>query len=96
MNSLVAVYCQYPGTIDNGTILLVGVVGKYEYRPYVRTIKHNEQIEYQCGKEFVRVGPAAATCVDGQWSPPSLPECKPKKHPRLLYIARGRRDAAMQ
>ena len=89
---LFAVYCQYPGTIPNGTIRLVGAMGKYEYRSYIRTIVHREQIEYQCDKEFVRIGPPAATCVDGEWSPPELPECRLKKHPRMLYIFRGRRD----
>ena len=43
-------YCPYPGTIKNGQILLVGVIGKYEYRQYVRRIGHNEEIEYQCAK----------------------------------------------
>ena len=31
-----AVYCPFPGFIDNGKILLVGNMGLYEYRPYVR------------------------------------------------------------
>ena len=43
-----SVYCPYPGTIDNGMILLVGVIGKYEYRPYVRNVGNYQQIEYQC------------------------------------------------
>ena len=43
-------YCDYPGKIKNGEILLVGEIGKYEYREYVRRIGHNEQIEYQCTK----------------------------------------------
>ena len=89
--SLVSVFCQYPGTIENGQILLVGVIGKYEYRPYVRRVAHNDQIEFTCDKEFKRVGPAGATCVDGQWSPESKPQCEPKQHPRPLYIYRGRR-----
>ncbi len=72
-----SVYCPYPGTIKNGQILLVGVIGKYEYRPYVRRIGHNEQIEYQCNKGFKRVGPLAATCVDGIWSPDMKPHCVP-------------------
>jgi hypothetical protein len=31
-------------------VLLVGKIGKYEYRPYVKYIGHNEQIEFQCDK----------------------------------------------
>ena len=31
-----AVYCPFPGFIDHGKILLVGNMGLYEYRPYVR------------------------------------------------------------
>jgi hypothetical protein len=30
------VYCPFPGFIDHGKILLVGEMGLYEYRPYVR------------------------------------------------------------
>lgn len=86
------VHCKYPGTIDNGQVLLVGVIGKYEYRPYAKSIVHNVQIEYHCDKEFKLVGPAAATCVDGQWSPENKPLCVQKQHPRPLYIYRGRRS----
>ena len=41
---------------------------------------------------YKRVGPHAATCVDGQWSPDSKPYCVPVQHPRLLYIFRGKRS----
>ena len=88
------VYCKWPGTILNGKVLLVGVIGRYEYRDYVKRKGHNEQIEFNCDKEFRRIGPAAATCVDGEWSPANKPECVPKQHPRPLYIYRGRRDIA--
>lgn len=86
------VHCKFPGTIENGTVLLVGVIGKYEYRPYAKSIVHNVQIEYHCEKEYKLVGPSAATCVDGQWSPENLPVCVQKQHPRPLYIYRGRRS----
>ena len=85
-------YCEYPGTIKNGQIYLVGVTGKFEYRHYISRISHNEKIEYHCGKEFQRIGPAAATCVNGQWSPPGLPSCLPKQHPPEVYIFRGLRS----
>ena len=32
----ILVYCPFPGFIDRGKILLVGNMGLYEYRPYVR------------------------------------------------------------
>ena len=32
----IAVFCPFPGFIDRGKILLVGNMGLYEYRPYVR------------------------------------------------------------
>ena len=41
---------------------------------------------------YKRVGPQAATCVDGQWSPDSKPYCVPGQHPRLMYIFRGKRS----
>lgn len=85
-------FCPYPGTIKYGHILLVGVIGKYEYRPYVRRIGHNEQIEFHCDKGYKMVGPPAATCVDGQWSPDNKPYCAPGQHPRMLYIFRGKRS----
>ena len=47
---LFAVFCEHPGSIMNGKILLVGVIGKYEYRPYVKNVWHNQQIEYHCDK----------------------------------------------
>ena len=88
------VYCNYPGTIENGQILLVGAIGKYEYRHYVRRIGHNEKIEYICHKGYKRVGPMAATCVDGLWSPKMKPFCVLGQHPKMLYIFRGKRDVA--
>ena len=87
-----SVYCPYPGTIENGIILLVGVIGKYEYRSYVKRTEHNQEIQYHCSKQFKRIGPAAATCVDGQWSPRQLPKCVPEQHPKLLYLFRGKRS----
>jgi len=63
-------FCDYPGAIANGNIYLVGVTGKFEYRPYISRTSHNEKIEYHCEPEYNRIGPVAATCVNGQWSPP--------------------------
>ena len=55
-------------------MLLVGAMGLYEYRPYVRKIRNNRQIMFQCDRGFELVGgPTGATCIDGHWSPPQLP-----------------------
>lgn len=85
-------YCDYPGTIEHGTILLVGAIGKYEYRAYVSRIGQNERIEYRCDKGYKLVGPVAATCVDGNWSPTVRTRCVLGQHPKMLYIFRGKRD----
>ena len=44
----VTVYCPHPGDLKNGKILLVGDIGKFEYRPYVRHAGQGEKIEYYC------------------------------------------------
>ena len=33
-----SVYCPYPGTVPQGRVLLVGNMGMYDYRPYVRKV----------------------------------------------------------
>ncbi|KAK2184378.1 hypothetical protein NP493_268g03054 [Ridgeia piscesae] len=83
------VYCNYPGTVEHGQVLLVGIIGKYEYRPYVRRIGQNEKIEFNCEKGYTHVGPRAATCIGGKWSPIEMPVCVPGRHPSL-HIFRGR------
>ncbi|ELT92507.1 hypothetical protein CAPTEDRAFT_223767 [Capitella teleta] len=90
------VYCEYPGTINNGDVLLVGRIGKYEYRSYVKGTGHNEVIEFHCHKGYKRSGPAASTCVNGDWSPANKPVCVPKQHPNLLpvFMYRSRRSSA--
>ncbi len=73
-SSSCAVFCPFPGFVENGKVLLVGSMGLYEYRPYVRKIRNNRQIMYQCNRGFILIGgPTGATCIDGEWSPPQLP-----------------------
>lgn len=72
--------CDYPGGLQNGFILLVGVKGKFQYRPYVRKIGQNEMIEFRCNKEYELIGSEGATCVDGKWSPENKPVCKLRHH----------------
>lgn len=68
------VYCPYPGLVEHGKILLVGNMGLYDYRPYVRKIANNKQIMYDCDKGYVlEEGPPGATCLGGKWSPRQLP-----------------------
>lgn len=69
------VYCPYPGLVQHGKILLVGNMGLYDYRPYVRKIANNKQIMYDCDKGYVlEEGPPGATCLGGRWSPRQLPK----------------------
>ncbi|GFX76377.1 protein lev-9 [Trichonephila clavipes] len=71
----IAVYCPFPGVIPNGRVLLVGYMGMYDYRPYVKKVTNNRQIMYECHRHFTLVdGPPGATCVDGQWSPKKMPK----------------------
>ncbi|KAI4468139.1 complement component-related sushi domain-containing [Holotrichia oblita] len=85
------VYCPFPGLIDNGKILLVGNMGLYDYRPYVRKITNNKQIMYDCDKGYILdEGPPGATCVGGKWSPSELPKCVLGQHPRLRWSRRKR------
>ncbi|CAB3368986.1 Hypothetical predicted protein [Cloeon dipterum] len=80
------VYCPFPGYIENGKVMLVGNMGLYDYRPYVRKVTNNKQIMYDCDRGYVlSEGPPGATCVGGQWSPKELPRCVPGQHPRLRW-----------
>jgi len=78
--------CEYPGNITHGRVLLVGHIGKYEYRQYVQPVGHNDHIQYECFKHYRLVGPSGSTCVNGTWSPPQLPRCEPKHHPDRYYL----------
>ena len=49
-------FCPFPGFVENGKVLLVGSMGLYEYRPYVRKIRNNRQIMYQCTRGYILVG----------------------------------------
>ncbi|XP_030753340.1 uncharacterized protein LOC115880296 [Sitophilus oryzae] len=85
------VFCPYPGIVENGKILLVGNMGLYDYRPYVKKVANNKQIMYDCEKGFVlSEGPPGATCVGGRWSPGELPKCLPGQHPRFRWNRRRR------
>ncbi|XP_015108907.1 uncharacterized protein LOC107035827 [Diachasma alloeum] len=85
------VYCAFPGYVPNGKVLLVGNMGVYDYRPYVKKVPNNKQIMYDCDKGYVlSEGPPGATCVGGKWSPTELPACLPGQHPRIRWSRRRR------
>lgn len=82
------VFCPFPGFVENGKVLLVGAMGLYEYRPYVRKIRNNRQIMFQCDRGFALVGgPTGATCIDGHWSPSQLPRCQESSHTKAKRSA---------
>lgn len=73
-NLFLSVYCSFPGYIPNGKVLLVGNMGLYDYRPYVKKIVNNKQIMYDCDKGYVlEEGPPGATCIGGVWRPVEMP-----------------------
>ncbi|XP_034950831.1 uncharacterized protein Hasp [Chelonus insularis] len=85
------VYCAFPGYVKNGKVLLVGNMGVYDYRPYVKKVPNNKQIMYDCDKGYVLdEGPTGATCIGGKWSPKELPTCLRGQHPRLRWSRRRR------
>ena len=87
----IEVYCSFPGYLENGKVLLVGNMGVYDYRPYVKKVPNNKQIMYDCDKGYVlSEGPPGATCIGGNWSPRELPACLPGQHPRLRWSRRRR------
>lgn len=76
-SSCVEVYCGYPGSIEHGRVMLVGLTGMYDYKPYIKKIPNNRQIAYECDTGFRLSDGAAngATCMNGQWKPDGLPNC---------------------
>ncbi|XP_054274318.1 uncharacterized protein LOC128994090 isoform X3 [Macrosteles quadrilineatus] len=93
------VYCPFPGYVENGKVLLVGNMGLYDYRPYVRKVTNNKQIMYDCNRGYVLAdGPPGATCIGGRWSPKQLPRCVPGQHPRLRWSrsVRSKRQALLR
>ncbi|XP_045762822.1 uncharacterized protein LOC123865673 [Maniola jurtina] len=85
------VFCPFPGYIENGKVLLVGNMGLYDYRPYVKKVVNNKQIMYECDKGYVlSEGPPGATCIGGHWSPRELPKCTLYQHPRIRWSRRRR------
>ncbi|XP_075734978.1 sushi, von Willebrand factor type A, EGF and pentraxin domain-containing protein 1 isoform X1 [Rhipicephalus microplus] len=86
------IYCPFPGSIEHGRVLLVGNMGMYDYRPYVRRVSNNRQIMFECRRGYTILhGPPGATCVDGRWSPSELPRCVRGSHPHVRQIRSARR-----
>ncbi|KAK7074282.1 hypothetical protein SK128_025923 [Halocaridina rubra] len=81
------IYCPFPGYLTDGRVMLVGNMGMYDYRPYVKKVRNNRQIRYECNKGYyLSEGPPGATCIDGRWSPKQLPKCSPLLHPRVQWL----------
>lgn len=94
--SFLAVYCSYPGNLENGRVMLVGSLGLHEYRPYVKNVVTNRQLTYECNKGFLLKGPPGSTCLNGEWQPSELPKCVPYNWAPLIsiqsdYLSRKRR-----
>ncbi|XP_043209139.1 sushi, von Willebrand factor type A, EGF and pentraxin domain-containing protein 1-like isoform X2 [Amphibalanus amphitrite] len=78
------VYCSFPGNLTDGRILLVGNMGLYDYREYVKKVRNDRMISFKCKKGYtLSSGPSGATCVDGHWRPPGFPTCTLDRHPTL-------------
>ncbi|XP_023215884.1 protein lev-9-like isoform X4 [Centruroides sculpturatus] len=93
------VYCKFPGYLENGRILLVGHMGMYDYRPYVKKVPNDKQVMYECNRHYtLSNGPSGATCVAGKWSPKELPQCVKGSHPNVRWIrsVRNRREKAIR
>lgn len=71
------IYCSFPGVIEHGRVLLVGLTGMYDYKPYIKRISNNRQIAYECenGYRLNDGAQSGATCMDGIWKPEGLPVC---------------------
>uniref|UniRef100_A0A0P5PLV4 Sushi, von Willebrand factor type A, EGF and n=1 Tax=Daphnia magna TaxID=35525 RepID=A0A0P5PLV4_9CRUS len=95
------IYCPFPGYIANGKVMLMGNMGYYDYRPYVKKVTNNRQIMYECdrGYKLDDDGPPGATCVAGRWSPKQLPRCVAEQHSRGRWarsIKSGRTPVAIR
>lgn len=88
------VYCPFPGFIENGRILLVGHMGMYDYRPYVKKVTNKKQIVFECDKGYFVSGAPGATCIDGSWSPKTLPQCIRGSHPVFNWFQRRRKRSS--
>ncbi|XP_064458816.1 sushi, von Willebrand factor type A, EGF and pentraxin domain-containing protein 1-like isoform X2 [Ornithodoros turicata] len=88
------IYCPFPGSIEHGRVLLMGNMGMYDYRPYVRRVINNRQIVFECDRGYTVRGPPGATCVGGEWSPNELPLCVRGSHPHVRQIRSARRRHA--
>ena len=90
---LSSVFCINPynvtGDILHGTINKVVDKGRFSFKKYMYSIRHGDQIEYQCDEGFRPAGHTGATCVDGQWRPAldnGTSICTPAIHPPFRHL----------
>ncbi|GFO25125.1 sushi, von Willebrand factor type a, egf and [Plakobranchus ocellatus] len=91
-------HCDNPGTLKNGKILKNGSNGKFDFHPYIVSIKHGERLTYECKRNYKLVGPRGAACVNGKWSPSHKPKCVEARHPvfrKIFYPHQERAPARM-
>lgn len=75
-------YCPNPGTIEHGKVYKKVPRGRFDFKPYMQTIRHGDRLQYDCDEGFRITGPGGATCVNGQWQPPLAgTKCTPAIHP---------------
>lgn len=66
----VSVYCDAPGSIENGKALLVGELGLYDYRNQLQRFMHNQKVIFECDEGFTLIdGPQEKICRNGLWFP---------------------------
>ncbi|XP_053381384.1 protein lev-9-like isoform X3 [Mercenaria mercenaria] len=75
-------YCPNPGTIAHGQVYKKSLKRRFDFKPYIRSIRHGDRLEFDCDIGYRITGPGGATCVNGQWQPPlSGTKCEPAIHP---------------
>ncbi|CAJ0935572.1 unnamed protein product, partial [Mesorhabditis belari] len=79
--------CEHPmvtyGKIENGKIMLEGLMGPYDFADYIQKVDIGRNIIFQCEKGFYLIGSPKASCVNGEWKPKSVPRCQQQTHPMV-------------
>ncbi|XP_060600174.1 protein lev-9-like isoform X1 [Ruditapes philippinarum] len=75
-------YCPNPGTISHGKVYKKSMERRFDFKPYIRSIRHGYRLEFDCDVGYRITGPGGATCVNGQWQPPlNSTKCELAIHP---------------
>ncbi|ODN01862.1 Locomotion-related protein Hikaru genki [Orchesella cincta] len=89
---LVSVYCDAPGSVENGKALLVGDLGLYDYRNQLQRFMHNQKVIFECDEGFTLIdGPQEKICRNGLWFPAvSEPKCVFSDTPGFRWMQANR------